>query len=198
MSRKLLAGLTPLLVISALVLPAAAQALPHWYKKNVQLTAAHTTVATGGSLTFTSVLATVKCKVSDAEEIWNPVGGGPGEDLVTGFTTSGCKIKVGSSACPKVGSTPTIVANGLNWPSFLVNTPPIRDEIVKIRLKFGCSAGAVPDEFEGTLTPAVGNGKLVFGGPGGGALHDALLNTMEVSGNDTMVALPGKVTAKDP
>ena len=58
--------------------------------------------------------------------------------------------------------------------------------------------GTPPVEFEGSLTPEVGNGKLIFGGPGGGELEDPFSNKMEISGTDNMVAPPGKITAKDP
>ena len=102
MRKKLLAGLVPLLAITAFaVVPAAAQASPHWYKKNVLIGSSPVTVATSGSLSFSVLGAVIKCKVSDSEEIWNPVGGGPGEDLMTSFNLTMCKVKVASSACTK-------------------------------------------------------------------------------------------------
>ncbi len=193
MRAKLLAGLVPLLVLSALVLPTAAQALPHWYQGKVLLTSP-ATVSTAGSLTFSSASAVVKCTVSDSEEVWNPVGGGAGLDLMLGFTTSGCKVTKSTSACPKKGSTPTVVANGLTWPSFLRAGTPIVDEILKVRLIVGCLAGAVPQEFEGSLSPTVEKTKLVFGGPSS-TLENGAKEKLEVSGKDTLV---GGFTAKDP
>ena len=74
----------------------------------------------------------------------------------------------------------------------------IRDEIEKVRLVVKCNAASAGDEFEGTLTPEVGNGVLIFGGPGGGTLFDGSLNPMTVSGKDKLKAPPGKITAKDP
>lgn len=193
MRRKLLAGLAPLLVVSALVLPAAAQALPHWYQGKVLLTSP-ATVSTAGSLTFSSPSAVVKCTVADSEEIWNPVGGGAGQDLMLAFTASGCKVTKSTAACPKKGSTPTVVANGLSWPSFLKAGTPIVDEILKVRLIVGCSAGAIPQEYEGSLAPTVEKTKLVFGGPAS-TLENGLKEKLEVSGKDTLL---GKFTAKDP
>ena len=53
----------------------------------------------------------------------------------------------------------------------------------------------MPEEYEGTLTPEVQPGKLVFGGPGGGTLEEPISkNIMEVIGNDS---LPG-IQAKGP
>ena len=201
MNKKFFASLVPLLAITALaVMPAAAQAEPHWYKKNVLVGASPVTVATSGSLTFSALGTNIKCKVSDTEEIWNPAGGGAGQDLVTTFTLSGCKIKEASPICPKGAAE--VTANGLGWPSHLVTTPPpgsvIRDEIEKVRLVVKCNAASAGDEFEGTLTPEVGNGVLIFGGPGGGTLFDGSLNPMTVSGKDKLKAPPGKITAKDP
>ncbi|HEX3910856.1 MAG TPA: hypothetical protein VHW67_09165 [Solirubrobacteraceae bacterium] len=67
-----------------------------------------------------------------------------------------------------------------------------------MKIDVGCLAGTVPDEWGGVLTPEVGNGMLVFGGPGGGTLSDPSSNTMTVSGKDKLTAPPGKITSKDP
>jgi hypothetical protein len=199
MRSKLFACCTMLCAIVAFsAMTAAAQAAPHWYKKNKAITPVPVTVVTSGNLTLSALGMTIKCKVNDAEEIWNPSSGGPGEDLVTSFTLSGCKSKPSTAACPKKAVV-EVLANGLPWPSHLVSLPPIiRDEIQKVRLVLRCLSGTVPDEFEGTLTPEVGNGLLVFGGPGGGTLLDGASNPMTVSGKDKLTAAPGKITAEDP
>ncbi len=197
MQKKLFASFLPLLALAALaVLPAVAQAVPHWYKKGVPIGSAPVPVATSGAFTLNALSTTIKCKVKDAEEIWNPASGGPGEDLLTAMTLSGCKAKPASSACPK--GAVEVFANGLPWPSHLIPGPPIRDEIQKVRLLVRCIPGTVGDEFEGSLTPEVGNGSLLFGGPMGGTLLDPSLNPMTVTGKDKLTAPPGKVTAKDP
>ena len=203
MRKKLFAGIAPLLAVVAFaVVPAAAQAEPHWYKKLALVGSSPVTAVTGGTLTLNALSASIKCKVTDTEEIWNPVGGGAGQDVVTSFVLSGCKNKVASAACPK--GPMTVKAEGLPWPSRLFSTPPpnsvIRDEIAKVRLWVGCagSSGTVGDEFEGSLTPEVGNGVLIFGGPEGGTLFDPFSNPMTVTGVDKLLAPKGKVTAKDP
>jgi hypothetical protein len=199
MHGRLLAGLALAGSIAALVVVPMAQAAPHWYKQKKLLTAAPLAVATGGGLTLNAIGLTIKCTVTDTEEIWNPVGGGAGEDLVTAFALAPCKVTVGTSACPP--GPVTMVANGLPWPSHLVSTgpptPEIRDRIEKVRIGFSCLAGTPPDEFEGTLTPRVGVGKLIFG-PGSGTLFDSSSNPMTVSGVDKLKAPPGFIRAKDP
>jgi hypothetical protein len=197
MSKRLLASLAPLLAITAFaVIPAAAQAAPHWYKKGVLLGISPTTVATSGAITFTTPGAVVKCKLSDGEEIWNPAGGAAGQDLVTSFTLFKCKSTVSSSACPK--GPAEVLPNGLPWPSHLIPGTPIRDEIQKMRFIIRCIPGTPGDEFEGSLTPQVGNGTLIFGGPGGGTLFDSFSNPLTLSGADSLKAPPGKITATDP
>jgi hypothetical protein len=194
--RKRLAVLAPLLAVMAFAaIPAAAQAVPHWYKKNVLLGSGPVPVATNGALQLEALGTKVTCKVKDSEEIWNPASGGPGEDLMTSFQLVKCKSSPGNSACPP--GNVQVLANGLPWPSVLVEEPGpvIRDEIKKVRLILRCIPGTVGDEFEGTLSPEVVGNVLVFG-PGSGTLLDASLNPMTVAGKDKLVAPPGKVTAK--
>lgn len=197
--RKRLAVTAPLLAALAFVaVPAAAQAAPHWYKGKLLVGSAPVPAATAGALTLEALGATVKCKVKDTEEIWNPSSGGAGEDLMTAFTLVKCKVTIGSAACPPGAAE--LIANGLPWPSVLVSIVPgplIRDEIQKVRLLFRCALGTVGDEFEGTLSPEVVGNNLVFG-PGSGTLTDTSLNPMTVTGKDKLVAPPGKVNAKDP
>jgi hypothetical protein len=194
MKRRLLTALAPLTAIAMLaVLPAVAQAVPHWFKKAVLMGPAHVTATTTGNLTINTLGQQIKCKVSDAEEIWNPPSGGPGEDLVTAFTLTGCKAKLLSSACPK--GPVEVLSNGLPWPSHLIPGPPIRDEIQKIRLIVRCIPGTPGDEFEGSLTPEVSKGALIFGGPGGGTLFDPSSNPLTVTGADVLKAPPGMITA---
>ena len=201
MSRKFLAGLAPLLaVIAFAVVPAAAQAEPHWYKKGVPVTSPVVTT-TIGTLTLKALGAEIKCKVNDKEEIWNPSTGGAGEDLMLGFALIGCKNKIATPACPK--GPISVLAEGLPWRTLLVTTPPpgsvIRDLIFGVKLNVGCanSAGTVGDVFEGTLSPEVVPGALVFG-PGSGTLFDGGGNPLTITGIDKILAPPGKIEAKDP
>lgn len=196
--RKKLFGLAPVLIIAVFAaVPAAASAAPHWYKKNVMVGSSPVTVSTAGAFTLVTANETIKCKITDAEEIWNPSIAAAGQDLITSITFSGCKAKPLSSAAICGKGAATVVPTGLPWGSELIPGTPIRDEI-RMKITVGCLAGTVPVEWGGALTPEVGNGKLVFGGPGGGFLTDPSSNTMTIAGNDALKAPPGKVTAKDP
>lgn len=197
MNKKLM-SLVPLLAVAAFaVMPAAAQAEPHWYKKLLPIGPGPIPAATAGALTLNALSATITCKVKDTEEIWNPSSGGAGEDLMTAFTLTGCKNKVASAACPK--GMAEVLPNGLPWPSRLIEAPGgvIEDEILKVRLLVRCVLGTVGDEFEGTLSPEVGIGALIFG-PGSGTLLDGGSNPLTVTGVDKLIAPKGKVTAKNP
>lgn len=178
-------------MIAVGVIPAAAQASPAWFKGKAEPTSSPITATTAGALTFTALGSVIKCKVKDAEELWNPVPGGPGQDSMTAFTLSACKVKPAFSACAP--SSIEVIANGLPWPSHLIPGPPIRDEIQKMRIIVRCP-GTVGDEFEGSLTPEVAKGALIFG-PGSGTLLDPSKNPMTVSGVDKFEALPGKISA---
>jgi len=201
MQKKLLAGLVPLLAIAAFaVVPAAAQAEPHWYIKSKLVEPIPVPLKSGGALTLNTLGASIKCKVADVEEVWNPVGGGAGQDLMTTFVLSACKNKVATAACPK-GAIP-VKAEALPWLSHLVSIfpgPVIRDEIQKARILVGCAgtSGTVGDEFEGSLSPEVGVNSLIFG-PGSGTLTDPSANPLTVSGIDKLKASKGKVEANDP
>jgi hypothetical protein len=202
MSRRLMPGLaTVMAVVAFAVVPAVAQAEPHWYKKGVVVGSAHLTTTTIGTLTLKALGAEIKCKVNDKEEIWNPIGGGAGEDLMTGFALIGCKNKIATPACPK--GAISVIAEGLPWRTLLVTTPPpgsvIRDLIFGVKLNVGCanSAGTVGDVFEGTLSPEVVPGAVVFG-PGSGTLLDSGGNPLTITGVDKITLPPGKIEAKDP
>ena len=198
--RKKLFGLVPLLAITAFaVIPAAAQAAPHWYKQSKLLGAAPTTITTKGKIVLTSTSTVFKCKITDGEEIFNPVGGGAGQDLITSITFTACKAKPLSSASGCFTGTATVVPTGLPWASELLAGTPIRDEI-RLKILISCSAGTVPEEIGGALTPEVGNGVLIFGGAGGGTLTDPFSNPVLVTGKDKLLGPPGKgkITSQDP
>ena len=82
MNKRVLASLAPLLAIMALtVVPAAAQAEPHWYLSgNILAEGKKMTVKTNGKLVFSIPGTTIRvsCTVTDAEVLLNPKGGGAG------------------------------------------------------------------------------------------------------------------------
>jgi hypothetical protein len=218
MSKKLYAAFLPALAVAAFVaMPAAAQAqFPHWYSNNVKIKVGtkevpnDVQVTTKGTLTLNALERGIECKVKDKGSIWNPAGGAAGEDEITEFLNSECKIAKGVAICA-AGETLEVVAGNLPWYSKLVEIAGvIRDEIfaevegVKkgIEVKIECNkAGTkkVEDTFTGTLTPKIGTSVAEFGA-GSGELEDAAHNKATVTGNDTLEGPAGdeSITAKTP
>jgi alpha-tubulin suppressor-like RCC1 family protein len=175
---------------------ATAEPVPHWFKGNVELPPGgpHQNMTTKGALTFHTLGVATVCKLKDEEKIWNPLGGGAGEDEVTLFTLGSTKCGSTPQVCPPHTST-EVISKGLAWPSHLIYVAPvIRDEIEKIKLEVRCG-GTYVDEFEGTLTPTVGDGVLEFGN-GSGQLKDGAGNITTVTGIDKLKAPPGAITAQ--
>src|ERR1035437_7507153 len=99
MSRKSVAGIAPLLVVIAFALiPAAAQASPEWIKGKSAIGSSPLPATTSGPLTCTALGSVIKCKVKDAEELWNATSG-VGQDSMTAFTLSACKVKPALASC---------------------------------------------------------------------------------------------------
>ncbi len=187
--------------VAALVCgPAAAQAAgpPLWLSDGVAIPAGVVEpVHTSGSLTFTLRAATggpigsIKCKVTDLENIQNGPNGGIDEMLEIGFT--GCKVKGKPPACP-AGTVPEVKALGTPWRSQLIPGPPIRDEFPGAVLEVACS-GVPIGVYAGALTPEVGASVLVFGA-GSGVLSGGA-GTLEITGKDKLKGPKGdtKITA---
>ncbi len=165
MNRRLLPALAPLLAVVAFVaVPAAAQAVPHWYV-NSKLLTKKKTVRTEAGLTIGPIpgtTITVSCKVKDAEVLENPASGGPGVDLMKAFTVTSC----GPNPCPvnSAGVQGALKVNslGLSWATKLVEIPPIADEIAGIKLEFVCKKTGPLFTLSGTLFPWVNVNSLEF------------------------------------
>jgi hypothetical protein len=218
MSKKLYAAFLPLLAVAAFaVMPAVAQAQPHWYSNGVRIAQNKpVTVTTKGTLDFSGAGETFTCKVTDKGTVTNPTGGGAGVDSITEFVNKECVVEPASCA---VGETETLVASRggsplsatNEWPSTLLAGPPIRDEIREIELKVECN-GVIKDVFTGKLTPKFVNGSPVttckeatdsfaeFDEPGSGFLEDPVKNHGVPSGKDFIEGPAGDrcITVKNP
>ncbi len=196
MAKRLLAGLTPMLLVAAsMTFTAAAQAEPpvHWFSEGKLITGETVPVKTSGTLTFdmTQYGAMVTCKVKDSETITNPASGGPGTDEMLKFKLSGCTTPVVAvSICPgKI----EVLALGLPWHSHLAELPPapgIRDVLEGVALEIRCKKGMSYGVFSGTLSPKVGLSVLEFEG---GALS-GVFGTVTVTGKDTLKGPAGDKT----
>ena len=112
MSRKLCIGL--IATVAFAVLPAAAQAAPHWYKNNVKI-AEGTKIAQTlwGTLTLKTVVGgtgEVTCKNAVGAVIENPTGEGAGIDETQLFAPYDCV----ASTCPLYAE---VLAEKLPWAS---------------------------------------------------------------------------------
>jgi len=229
MSKKLYTAFVPLFAVAAFaVMPAVAQAQPHWYRNGTIIKAGKTVKVTTHSvlpgLDFKALGVTITCKVvTDKGTVTNPTSGGAGYDNITNFVNKECTATP-ASPC-KTGETleltalkgeePLTAEN--EWPSTLLAGPPIRDEIREIEIWIECNkAGTktVLDTFTGTLTPKIVNGTTgteagcaagtdtvaEFDEPGSGFLLDPAGNKGFPSGKDCFWgSVAGEViTVKNP
>lgn len=219
MSRKLYAALLPLFAVAAFaVMPAVAQAQPHWYSNGKIIKAgtkvAVTTHSSPAGLSLEALGRDIVCTVKDKGTIENPVGGGAGVDSITEFVNTACTPSV--PPC-ETGETVELTAGKLPWATLLLAGPPIRDEIKGIELKLECNKAGVKrvlDIFTGTLTPQIVNGTTGslkgceegtdtvanFDNPGSGFLLDPLGNKGFPDGSDCIWGPPGDevITVKNP
>jgi hypothetical protein len=156
MVKRWMASAAMLVIAVFAAAPAAAQAQPHWFNHNNLVgPEPGITKPFGGSIVYTLQAVTVTCHLGGRMSIWNPVGGGAGEDEITAAKISHCSRP---AACPE--TTTKVTTLGLPWHSQLIAGVPIRDEIKGIDLEFRVCGQ--PWVCKGTLTPAVGKNSLNY------------------------------------
>jgi hypothetical protein len=170
MSKKLYAAFVPLFAVAAFaVLPAVAQAQPHWYsceKGHKEFKDAfckegssagpfgwvripvgnpvNFTLEGAPTITYHILGGEFTCSDKGKGTIENPVGGGAGTDSITEFVNTECAPSV--PPC-RTGDTVEItfsrggkpLSATNKWPSTLLAGPPIRDQISEIELKIECN-----------------------------------------------------------
>jgi hypothetical protein len=201
MTKKLYVAFLPLLAMAAFtIMPAMAQAAPHWYScesktggkfKNSTCTEAASsgtyewvktaestpiTVKVSGGLEVYSLGLIRFCSVKSREKIENPAGGGAGVSSITELEFSECKSS-NESVCGEP-LTFTVLHNEKNLSA--TNSLPatltekegmVRDEIREIELQAFCH-GAFSGLFKnGTLTPEIGHNFAEFKGESSGRLE---------------------------
>jgi len=218
MSRKLYAAFVPLLAIAAFVVaPAVAQAQPHWYSNGVRIkegtkekpnkVAITTSTRTGKLRLEDATLGKhIESTIADCGFVWNPAGGGAGEDEITCFT----ETNTVGNVC-KEGEKETTKPTKLPWKTILLAGPPIRDEIIGAEIDIECN-GVVVATYEGNLTPEIKNGAPVatckeatdsfaeFGTGSGFLTNTATGTKATVTGKDFIEGPAGDrcLTAKNP
>jgi len=157
MSRKLYAAFVPLFAVAAFaVLPAVAQAQPHWYSNGTRIayrTTPKVAATSHGTLKLEALGKYSEGECKNQEKIWNPSSTEPGKDEVTVFE---CPVSTGT-VCPE-GDTIEIEATKLPWLTELyLNGAEIRNRFIKVEFDVKCS-GTLLDTFEGTTSAKVVNG----------------------------------------
>ena len=162
-------------------------------------------VTTKGTLILTALEREIECTVKDAGSIWNPAGGGAGEDEITEFTNTNCKVIKGSAICT-VATELEVLAVNLPWYTILENIGGVIERqnlrgiggVKGIEIAIDCNK-TVEDVFTGMLTPKIGVNVAEFGA-GSGELEDAAKHKATVAGKDEIEGPVGKrgVTAKEP
>jgi hypothetical protein len=138
---------------------------PHWYSNNVLVSAEPTQTISWGRITLSVVKGGVPgsfatCKKSDAGNVWNPVGGGAGQDNTVLFDLYECE---GEKICPPGTTSIKGTSSRLPWATELIEPSPgvIRDETKMMRMTIECEeAGKVVASipFIGSLKPKVLHG----------------------------------------
>jgi len=191
MNRKFL-GLAPLLAVVAFALmPAAAQAAPHWWQNGLLVEEGakpgQEFIGWGNLSLSNANTGELECQNAVGGNAENPLGGGVGVGKLSIFSPYNCV----AAGCPAAaGLEITSTPNTLPWPLTLEEKAgKIRAKISNIKLTIKCEKIAEPekgkilllDEFKGELNVGVKNGSGIGSKPStfefdgtSGALESAL------------------------
>ena len=188
MPKKRFIGVGLLLAIAAFaVMPAAAQAVPHFYSNKVILpeesggpAAEGKDIILWGTITVeTKTVGTWVCLHEFAGDAFNPVGGGAGEGRFDGYVAFDCTNPV----CEEVfKSKQEIIPEGLEkfgeWEAKLTEAvagkPRLKtgnstlESPTQIKFLIWCppaGLGEIKTKSKGELTPLVENGTVIGSGP---------------------------------
>jgi hypothetical protein len=184
MSRKLRMGFATALLGAVLaVMPAAAQAVPHFYKNKLIAPeesggpgAEGTDIIAWGTLTLqTKTVGVITCLNEFAGDAFNPVGGGAGEGKIDGYIAYDCKNELCEST---FASKQEIIPEGLEgfgeWEAKLteavVGKPRLKtgnntlNSPTQIKFLIKCppaGLGEINTKSKGELNPLVANGTSI-------------------------------------
>lgn len=147
MPKKLLTALAAVLAVAALsVVPAAAQAAPHWYVNGTKVAEGEKVpVIEWGALSFGSEPNPgdwLTCEFDGGGFVENPVGGGAGSGQTTRFASWDCV----TNECPEGAIEGLekeyeviVPPQDLPWPDELIgSSPKFRLNFTKVVLELGC------------------------------------------------------------
>jgi hypothetical protein len=207
MSKKLLIGLAPLLVTASIaVMPAVAQAAPHYYK-NLALLEEGTKLPyiSWGTLSLSSAAGSVECENAVAGYVENPTGGGAGKENDEAFDAYNCKSEACEGAGGKIGvifeneNEPGPVVQ-INWPGELTEAVKgtIRLNSTNVRVFVRCQFAHIPPIEEevksGPLTGLTQRTTVEFIAPGASACttEPGKGNSQPKTENGSSTGKPGK------
>jgi len=156
-------GFGLLFVLGALAPAPSAQAEPHWFRGEAELTkgAPPLSIPASGEITLLIVgLREVRCQASGTEDLSNPAIGF-GEDSIAKLELSRCRIT--HALCPETKNV-EVVPLGLPWRSQLFAGTLEGDALEGAKLEVRCKAGHTLHLFEGSLQGPVADGSIELGG----------------------------------
>jgi len=184
MSKKLRMGLAPVLLFAALaVMPAAAQAVPHFYSNKIILpeesggpgAEGKDVIAWGTLVLQTKTVGVITCLNEFGGDSYNPIGGGAGEGKVDAYAVYDCT----NEACEvTLKSKQEIVPEGLDkfgeWETKLTEAVAGKPRLksgnselnspTQIKFLIACppaGLGEIKTKAKGELTPLVVNGTAI-------------------------------------
>jgi hypothetical protein len=181
-------SLAPLVVIAALaVMPAAAQAVPHFYSNKLVLPeqtggpgAEGTDIIAWGTLTLiTKTVGTIVCLNEFGGDAYNPVGGGAGEGKVDAYAVYDCtnevcetveksKQEIVPEGLDKFGEWETKLTEAVAGSPRLKTGNSIENSPTQIKFLVACPPvgfGEIKVKSKGELSPLVKNGTSIGSSP---------------------------------
>jgi hypothetical protein len=200
--NKLAITLTSLLAgaMFALTATAAEASSPIWYHGTQPLLTEYALVKGAGTLTLTRAdTYSLKCKVTIG-----PVGNGPrvgaeGASVIGLFRMSPCSKPKTNYPCPKNSNVEVISKTRFEqsvpaWIGFLVQGPPIRNQLGEVEIEVHCAGTELGEPFGGiggSLSPEVTNKGTLRFGPGSGELMSPFGGHLTLSGSVKLTATEG-------
>jgi len=190
MQRKLLLSLAPVLAVAAfVVVPAVAQAVPHYYVNGAKLkegTASTKTSIGWGTIVLKGTKGgtpgnKITCHNIAAGTLFNPTGGGAGEGLTQVFSTFDCEQEF---VCPAETTGVRVTSEKTPWHNLLTEevAGTIRQETTGVKVNIECFAGETKLASIPFVIPSGEKGQRPKAVAGSSALHPGFLEFGEGSG----------------
>jgi hypothetical protein len=188
MSKRLRMGFAPMLLVAAVaMMPAAAQAVPHFYKNKIIAPeesgapgAEGTDVISWGTLVLeTKTVGTITCLNVSAGDAFNPIGGGAGEGKIDAYAAYDCtnalceetfksKQEIIPEGLDKFGEWETKLTEAVAGKPRLKTGNSTLESPSQIKFLISCPSaglGEIKTKAKGELSPLVVNGTAIGSAP---------------------------------